>query len=83
MGETTSTFSLCTLWWVEALAGHGTTTRGPGAVRALPGLRGTPTVCSPKIWNRLADSSWATFSRSTHTGIISAWLALGAPPPTH
>lgn len=76
-GATTSTFSLCTLWWIEALAASGQTERARGAFSAFLSHRNPHGLFSedidPKTGRLLGNFPQAY----THIGILSALHALG------
>ena len=76
MGETTSTFSLCTLWWVQALAAMGRTEQAHAVFERFMTYANPHGLFSEDVdteSGRLLGNFPQVY---THTGLINAWLAL-------
>jgi alpha,alpha-trehalase len=75
-GDTTSSFSLCTLWWIEALAQSGQRQRAEALFEQFGHRANTHGLYSEDIdpsSRRMLGNFPQVYS---HTGFINAWLAI-------
>ena len=77
-GDTTSAFTICSFWWVEALAMMGEVDEAVALFQPPRGVSPTRSACSPRTSNRESGALLGNFPQAyTHVGLIHAAITIG------